>query len=87
MGRPLILDGAGDSGSGKAGDGGGVSELVDVVAVNRETGVVKILGRDKTQQNADGITMMHVARRAVMNEFIADTEPGKYQDGDLWEDE
>lgn len=59
-------------------------KMYDVVAVNMETGIVRLIDKEKTLPNAEAIINMCVARR-VDTEFYAEVPTGKYKDGDEWD--
>ena len=59
------------------------NDLYDVVAVNNDL-ALRVMARDKTQENADAYVLMAVCRRGVDDEFFAVVPAGKYNDGDKW---
>lgn len=56
----------------------------DVVAVDIKTNEVRVFARNKTEENAEAIIGMAVARRGVETEFYTTTRPGQYDDGDKY---
>lgn len=64
-----------------------MTDRVDVVAVEIETGVVRVLAKDKIVANAESIVRVTIYRRGVETEFYAAAPAGRYHDGDHWEGE
>ena len=60
-------------------------KMYDVIAVNMKTHKVRLLGKNKTERNADAIEMMGVARLGCYEEFFTRAPAGKYKDGDEWD--
>ena len=60
--------------------------MFDVIAVNKGTHKVRLIGENKTERNADAIEKMAVARLGCDEEFFTTAEAGKYEDGDTWGD-
>lgn len=58
--------------------------LYDVVAVNIESKLVRLIAEDKTLENAEAIVTMAVMRRGVDEEFFAEVPQGRYKEGDKW---
>lgn len=58
--------------------------LFDVLGVNLETKLVRVMARDKTEENASAFIDMAVMRRGVDDEFFASAPSGMYSDGDKW---
>jgi len=56
--------------------------LYDVLAVNIETSVVRVIDRNKTERNAEAIVNMAVMRRGVDVEFFTTAPAGKYRGGE-----
>jgi len=56
----------------------------DVVAVNIETRIVRVLATDKTLPNAEAIVKMAVMRRGVDEEFFAEVKSGLCKEGAVW---
>lgn len=59
--------------------------MFDVIAVNIQTGKVRMLAHNKSEKNADAIIMMAVARRGVDTEFYTEAPAKKYKDGDTYQ--
>lgn len=60
-------------------------ELFDVLGVRLDTGVVRFMGKSKTEANAEAIVTMAVMRRGVEEEFFVTVPEGSYREGDIWE--
>ena len=60
-------------------------ELFDVVAVDLETSVVRVIASNKTKLNAEAIVMMAVGRRGGDDEFFSEVPAGTYANGSKWE--
>lgn len=58
--------------------------MLDVVEVNISTRVVRILARDKSEDDAEAIIDMAVIRRGVEEHYYTFAAAGQYQDGDTW---
>lgn len=58
--------------------------MKDIVAVNIESGRVRLLAENKSPENAAAIVSMAVMRRGVTEEFFADVDAGSYKEGDTW---
>jgi hypothetical protein len=56
----------------------------DVVAVDIESGVVRIIAHAKDEENAEAIVKMAVMRRGVDEEFFSAVPEATYQEGDFW---
>lgn len=61
-----------------------IDALYDVVAVDLESNVVRILETSKTESNAEAIVRMAVMRRGVDKEFFSEVPAGLYENGDTW---
>ena len=61
-----------------------MEELYDVLEVNMETHEVRVLGVNKTINNAEAIEAMAVIRRGLDINFYVTVPTGKYNDGDEW---
>lgn len=59
-------------------------ELFDVVAVNLDSNVVRLLDSGKTRENAEAIVKFAVMRRGLDEEFFAEVPMGQYRNGDQW---
>lgn len=57
-------------------------QLWDAIAINIETGKVRLFGERKTFQNAEAISKIAVMRRGVETEFYAEVHTGTYKEGD-----
>lgn len=60
-------------------------KLYDVVAVNIQTRVIRLLAANKSERNAEAVVAMAVARRGVGEEFYSEVPSGRYAEGDFWE--
>lgn len=56
----------------------------DVVAVSQKTSKVRLIGENKTKENAEAIETMAVIRRGVDEEFFATVPAGMYKEGDKY---
>jgi hypothetical protein len=56
----------------------------DVVAVNISTSTVRVIGTNKSKENAEAIVSMAVMQRGVEEEFFAEVKTGAYKTGDAW---
>lgn len=63
-----------------------MAELFDVIAVNIETKIVRLMAESKSERNAEAIIDMAVMRRGVETEFYTFSPAGKYHDGDTLRD-
>lgn len=61
-----------------------MAEQYDVVAVNLDTNVVRLIAEDKKLATAEKIVEMAVYRRGVEEEFFAEVPAGRYSEGDKW---
>lgn len=61
-----------------------LTELFDVVAVNMDSNLVRLLAQRKSEKNAEAIINMAVMRRGLDTEFFSECRTGKYKDGDEW---
>ena len=52
---------------------------VEIKAPNR----VRVMDRDKTEQNAEAYIKMAVMRRGCQDHFFTKAQVGKYKDGDI----
>jgi hypothetical protein len=59
--------------------------LYDVVAVNIQSGRVRLMAEGKTRDNAEAVVTMAVMRRGVEEEFYAEVPAGAYHEGDDWQ--
>lgn len=59
--------------------------MYDVVAVNIESGIVRVIADNKTQMNAEVCALMAVMRRGIEEEFYVTVQHGTYKDGDKYE--
>lgn len=59
--------------------------MKDVIAVNMQTNLVRLIAENKTERNAEAIEMMAVGRRGVEEEFFATVDHGQYKNGDQWQ--
>lgn len=57
-------------------------QLFDVVAVNIETGIVRMMAEGKTQPNAEAVVKMAIMRRGLDEEFYAEVPAGSHKEGD-----
>jgi hypothetical protein len=60
------------------------TQLFDVWAVSLATKTVRRMAESATEENAEAVVMMAVARRGVETEFFAAAPAGMYTDGDTW---
>jgi hypothetical protein len=58
--------------------------MYDVVAVNIQTGRVRLMAESKDHDNAEAIVTMAVMRRGVEEEFYSKVPAGAYHEGDEW---
>jgi hypothetical protein len=65
-------------------EGGEMSDLFDVIAVNLDTFKVRLMVQGKTAANAEAIVKNAVLRRGVAEEFFVDVPNGTYAEGDTW---
>ena len=56
----------------------------DVVAVNISTSTVRVIGTNKSKENAEAIVSMAVMQRGVEEEFFAEVKTGAYKTCDAW---
>jgi hypothetical protein len=56
--------------------------MFDVIAVNIETGEVRIIAENKSERNAEAIENMAIMRRGVEEEFFDIVKHNTYKDGD-----
>ncbi len=56
----------------------------DVVAVNIDHSTVRLLGTNKTKENAEAVVKMAIMRRGVETEFYSEVPSGTYKEGDVW---
>ena len=58
---------------------------VDVIAVNMDTMLTRLIAVDKSEKNAEAIVSMAVMRRGVDVEFFTTVPHGAYSDGMTYE--
>lgn len=61
-----------------------MNTLYDVVAVNLETKVVRLVAEGKTALDAAAVVTMAVLRRGVDQEFFMEVPAGSYQEAEQW---
>ena len=59
--------------------------MFDVVAVDMETNVVRLIAENKTDKNAQAIIAFALMKRGGETEFFADVPHGKYKGGETWQ--
>lgn len=55
--------------------------MFDVLAVNINTGLVRIIAHGKNEKNAEAIVAMAVMRRGVEEEFFTEVPSGSHSNG------
>lgn len=61
-------------------------QLFDVIAVNYVNKSVRMMGQDKTEENAEAVQNMAIMRRGLDTCFYKVVPAGKYKDGDQYRD-
>lgn len=57
----------------------------DVLGVNLKTRIVRVMGKDLNESDADAFERMAVLRRGVEEEFFVTVPHDFYANGDRWE--
>jgi hypothetical protein len=65
----------------------GKKTLFDVVAVNIQTGVVRLMASKLDYEDANNFKKMAICRRGVETEFFSTVPAGTYGIGDQWRDQ
>ncbi len=60
--------------------------MLDVIEVEFKTHKVRVIGRNKSERNAEAVVSMAVMRRGVENSFFTMAPAGRYSDGDKLKD-
>lgn len=61
-----------------------MKELYDVLAVGIDDSKIRIMAKGKTENNAEAVILIAIARRGLEKEFFTSCEAGKFKEGDTY---
>lgn len=58
--------------------------MYDIIAIDKVTNVLRVLGENKSEENADAIVAMAISRIGSDEEIFVKTLAGQYKDNDIY---